>query len=93
MGSDLYPLRESALLEMGLWVKDGATTWQMLLAATRNGAALCGMEAELGTVEVGKVADLIVVGGNPLEDIENLGSLQLVLKQGKVVADHHLQPS
>ena len=88
LGSDLYPLRESALLEMGLWVKDGATTWQTLLAATRNGAALCGMEADLGTVEAGKIADLIVVGGNPLEDIENLGSLLLVLKQGKVVADH-----
>ena len=88
LGSDLYPLRESALLEMGLWVKDGATTWQTLLAATRNGAALCGMEADLGTVEAGKIADLIVVGGNPLEDIENLGSLLLVLKEGKVVADH-----
>ena len=88
LGSDLYPLRESALLEMGLWVKDGATTWQTLLAATRNGAALCGMEADLGTVEAGKIADLIVVGGNPLEDIENLGSLLLVLKQGKIVSDH-----
>ena len=88
LGSDLYPLRESALLEMGLWVKDGATTWQTLLAATRNGAALCGMEADLGTVEAGKIADLIVVGGNPLEDIENLGSLLLVLKEGKVVGDH-----
>ena len=88
LGSDLYPLRESALLEMGLWVKDGATTWQTLLAATRDGAALCGMEADLGTVEAGKIADLIVVGGNPLEDIENLGSLLLVLKQGKIVSDH-----
>ena len=88
LGSDLYPLRESALLEMGLWVKDGATTWQTLLAATRNGAALCGMEADLGTVEAGKIADLIVVGGNPLEDIENLGRLLLVLKEGKVVGDH-----
>ena len=93
LGSDLYPLRESALLEMGLWVKDGATTWQTLLAATRNGAALCGMEADLGTMEVGKIADLIVVGGNPLEDIENLGRLLLVLKQGNVVADHRPSPS
>ena len=88
LGSDLYPLRESALLEMGLWVKDGATTWQTLLAATRDGAALCGRESDLGTVEVGKIADLIVVGDNPLEDIENLGKLQLVLKEGRVVADH-----
>ena len=88
LGSDLYPLRESALLEMGLWVKDGATTWQTLLAATRDGAALCGRGDDLGTVEVGKIADLIVVGDNPLDDIENLGKLQLVLKEGRIVADH-----
>ena len=88
LGSDLYPLRESALLEMGLWVKDGATTWQTLLAATRDGAALCGRGDDLGTVEVGKIADLIVVDGNPLDDIENLGNLQMVLKEGRIVADH-----
>ena len=88
LGSDLYPLRESALLEMGLWVKDGATTWETLLAATRNGAALCGREADLGTVEVGKIADLIVVDGSPIDDMANLGNLLLVLKEGKVVADH-----
>ena len=88
LGSDLYPLQDSALLEMGLWVKDGATTWQTLLAATRDGAALCGRGADLGTMEVGKIADLIVVEGNPLDDIENLGNLQLVFKEGRVVADH-----
>ena len=88
LGSDVYPLRDSALLEMGLWVKDGATTWQTLLAATRDGADLCGRGSDLGTVEVGKIADLIVVGGNPLEDIENLGDLQMVLKEGRIVADH-----
>jgi len=54
---------------MGLWVRDGATPWQTLVAATRHGAAVCGVGAELGTVEVGKLADLIVVGANPLEDI------------------------
>ena len=88
LGSDVYPLTESALLEMGLWVKDGATTWQTLLAATRHAAELCGVGDELGTVEVGKLADLIVVGGNPLDDVENLADLRLVLKEGRVVADH-----
>ena len=72
---------------MGLWVRDGATPWQTLVAATRNAAAVCGVGAELGTVEVGKLADLIVVGANPLEDITNLRRLQLVLKEGRVVSD------
>lgn len=88
LGSDILPLRESALLEMGLWVKDGATTWQTLLAATRNAAQLCGRGDDLGTVEVGKIGDLIVVAENPLQDIENLGNLRLVIKEGRVVTDN-----
>ena len=87
LGSDVFPLRESALLEMGLWVKDGATRWQTLLAATTNAAQLCGRGSDLGTVEVGKLADLIAVAANPLEDMENLGKLLLVVKEGKVVSD------
>src|SRR5437879_5728731 len=86
-GSDIRPLKEAALLEMGLWVRDGATPWQTLVAATRHGAEVCGVGAELGTVEVGKLADLIVVGANPLEDITNVRRLQLVLKEGRVVSD------
>jgi imidazolonepropionase-like amidohydrolase len=48
---------------------------------------VCGVGAELGTVEVGKLADLIVVGDNPLEDITNVRRLQLVLKEGRLVSD------
>src|SRR5271169_5622274 len=87
LGSDIRPLKEAALLEMGLWVRDGATPWQTLVGATRHAAAVCGVDAELGTVEVGKLADLIVVGANPLEDITNVRRLQLVLKEGRVVSD------
>ena len=60
---------------------------EALVAATRHGAAVCGVGAELGTVEVGKFADLIVVEANPLEDITNVRRLQLVLKEGRVVSD------
>jgi imidazolonepropionase-like amidohydrolase len=87
IGSDARPLKEAALLEMGLWAKDGATPRQILLAATKNAAALCGAADELGTVEVGKRADLIVLADNPLDDINNIRSLQLVLKDGRIVAD------
>ena len=87
LGSDIRPLKDSALLEMGLWVKDGATTWQTLLAATRHAAEMCGAGAELGTVEVGKRADLIAVEANPLDDILYLRRLLLVLKDGRVVSD------
>jgi imidazolonepropionase-like amidohydrolase len=87
LGSDIRPLKDAALLELGLWVRDGATPWQALVAATRNGAAVCGMENELGTIEVGKLADLIVVDGNPLDDIDNVRKLRLVFKAGVIVSD------
>ena len=87
LGSDIRPLKDAALLELGLWVRDGATPWQALVAATRSGAEICGVGADLGTVEVGKIADLIVVGGNPLEDINNVRRLQMVFKDGVLVSD------
>ena len=87
LGSDIRPLKDAALLELGLWARNGATPWQTLLAATRNAAMVCGVGDDLGTVEGGKLADLIVVGANPLEDVNNVRQLQLVLKEGKVVSD------
>ena len=87
LGSDIRPLSEAAHLEMGLWVRDGATPWQAIQAATKNAAELCGVGDELGTVEAGKLADLIVVAGNPLDDITNIRKLMLVIKEGQVVSD------
>jgi imidazolonepropionase-like amidohydrolase len=87
LGSDIRPLQDAALLEMGLWVRNGATPWQTLLAATKHAAELCGAGADLGTVETGKLADLIVVAANPLENIDNVRRLLLVLKDGRIVSD------
>jgi imidazolonepropionase-like amidohydrolase len=82
------PVRDGALLELGLWVKSGATPWQTLQAATRHAAAVSGVGRDLGTIEAGKLADLIVVRDNPLEDIDNVRTLQLVFRGGRLVADH-----
>jgi imidazolonepropionase-like amidohydrolase len=87
LGSDIRPLKDAPLLEMGLWAKDGATAWDTLIAATKHAAAICGAGDDLGTVEVGKLADLIVVAANPLEDINNVRGLLLVLKDGRIVSD------
>lgn len=92
LGSDIRPLKEAALLELGLWVKDGATPRQALLAATRDAAELCGVGTALGTIEAGKLADLIVVAADPLQEITNLRQLRLVFKEGRLVADHRRRP-
>jgi imidazolonepropionase-like amidohydrolase len=72
---------------MTLWVRDGATPWQTLLAATKHAAEVCGAGDDLGTIEIGKLADLIVVSANPLDNIDHVRRLLLVLKEGRVVSD------
>ncbi|MCH8088827.1 MAG: amidohydrolase family protein [Chloroflexi bacterium] len=87
LGSDLGPVKDAVHLEMGLWVRDGATPMQAIKAATKTAAETCEVGDVLGTVEVGKIADLIVVGADPLEDIANLRKLRMVFKDGKLVVD------
>jgi hypothetical protein len=53
-----------------------------LIAATRNAAELCGVDNLLGTVEEGKLADLVVVAENPLENISNIRKVKMVFKDG-----------
>jgi imidazolonepropionase-like amidohydrolase len=91
LGSDVRPVREGALLELGLWVKSGATPWQTLQAATKHAAEVSGVGHDLGTLEAGKLADLIVVRDNPLDDIDGVRQLDLVFKGGHLVSDRRAQ--
>jgi len=68
-------------------VKHGMTPRDALIAATLNAADLLGVSAEVGSLEVGKVADLIAVAGDPLQDVQVLKQMQLVVKSGAVVVD------
>lgn len=56
----------------------------VLKAATINGAAALGVADKLGSVEIGKLADLVVVRGNPLEDIKVARDIRFVVKEGVV---------
>jgi imidazolonepropionase-like amidohydrolase len=68
--------------EMELFVELGMTPMEAIVSATRRGAEVLGQEAELGTIEPGKLADLIVVEGNPLERLSALRQVKLVFKGG-----------
>lgn len=93
VGTDagLSPDHGTNLKELGLLVKfGGLTPMQAIVAGTLTSAALCGVDEILGSVESGKTADLVVVRGNPLDDIDSLGdaaNILLVMKEGKAVGN------
>ncbi len=58
---------------------------EALKSATRVAAEALGVGDELGTIEVGKIADLVLLGGDPLENIENLRKTEMVIVNGRVV--------
>lgn len=84
-GSDLHPLAQTTIGEIEQLVRCGMSEWDAIVAATYNAAELCGIETKLGTVEQGKLADLIVVPDNPLKDIHSLRSVTMVIQNGQIV--------
>jgi imidazolonepropionase-like amidohydrolase len=75
------------LRELALMVERGMTPTQALVASSRTAAELMGLDGELGTLEPGKRADIVVVDGDPLE-IEKLGSrIESVWKDGRLAVD------
>ena len=73
---------EAIWREMSALVDSGMTPIQVISAATKTNAEILGVFAERGSLEPGKQADILVVAGNPLEDIEVLGRVALVAKGG-----------
>ena len=63
----------------------GLTPAEALESGTRDAAAVLGAQQLRGTVEVGKLADLVVLRSDPLRDIRNTRSIQLVMKRGRIV--------
>ena len=86
----------SNALEIECLVKAGLTPLQALQAATGWAAECIGREHEFGTIEKGKLADVIVVAGDPLGDVKILQDperIALVLKGGEVAADRLRSPA
>lgn len=68
--------------EMAALVESGMTPLQVISAATKTNAEIIGNFDRLGSLEPGKLADILVVEGNPLANIENLGRVAFVVKDG-----------
>ena len=77
-------------LELKYLVEAGLSPMQALRAATQWAAACLGLGREIGTIEQGRLADLVLVGGDPLDDVTLLldpARIELVLKGGSICAD------
>jgi imidazolonepropionase-like amidohydrolase len=72
--------------ELGLLVEAGMTPMQAIQAATRVNAELLGWQDHVGTVEAGKLADIIAVPGNPLRDLSMLEKVSFVMLGGREIA-------
>jgi predicted amidohydrolase len=70
--------------EMWSLAMGGMTPREVLQAATIDGARIIGFEQDLGSLEVGKLADLVILDRNPLQDIRNTNTVRWVMKNGEL---------
>lgn len=86
VGSDTYLSVPGLSLqrEMQMFVDAGFTPGQVISMATRDNAGFLGRSTEIGTIERGKLADLLVVNADPLLDITALRRVDMVIKDGRV---------
>ena len=76
--------------ELELFVKAGYSSHEALRIATRDAAEFSGALDSLGTIQAGRLADLVLLGANPLDDITNTRRIRFVLLQGRILRlPHH----
>jgi imidazolonepropionase-like amidohydrolase len=91
MGTDCgtpFNLAGNNAMELELFTHNGLSTAEALMATTRVAAEAIGIQEQVGTLEPGKWADIILVQGNPLEDIRVLQQAERiagVIKAGRLV--------
>ena len=90
-GTDLPPDGLTLHEELSLLVEAGLTPMEALQTATRNPAEFLGRLDSLGTVERGKIADLVLLDANPLQDIRNTRRIHAVIFGGNVIPQSPLQ--
>jgi imidazolonepropionase-like amidohydrolase len=79
-----YPWTEPQAREFTYMVRYGMSPMQAIESATRVAAELLGRDADFGTLEAGRLADVIAVAGDPLQDITELERVKFVMKAGQV---------
>ena len=84
-GTDIWQVPTGVHMELEQLVAAGLTPAQAIHAGTGGAARILGAEKDLGTIEPGKWADLILLDANPLADIRNTGKIWRVMQYGRLV--------
>ncbi len=71
--------------ELELFVEYGMDEYEAIRTATINAAELLGADDDIGSIETGKYADLVILRDNPLEDISHLHQIEYVIKDGRII--------
>lgn len=74
-----FPITEARMMN-----RAGMSNMDIIIAGTKNAAHVCDMDKEIGTLEAGKRADIVIYDGNPLDDIEILAKPSMVMHYGKL---------
>ena len=79
---------EPYIVELNNFKSAGYNNLEVLVAATKTNAEILGMDDRLGTIEIGKLADLIIVNGNPDKNIEDIANVETVIINGKIKVEN-----
>ena len=82
--SPIFPYALAFHTELELFAQSGLTPFEVLQTATMRAADALGEGANLGSIEAGKLADLVIVTDDPLADIKNARKVRIVIKNGEV---------
>ena len=80
----------SYLQELKAMQKSGMSNWKIIQASTINGAKVFDKENELGTIEIGKKANLVLLDANPIEDLNNLTKINTIINKGVIFKPNEL---
>ena len=84
-GTDVWQVPTAVHMELEELVAGGLSPAAALRAATSDAARIIGVERDLGTLERGKLADIVLLDANPLDDIRNTRRISAVIQAGRVV--------
>jgi len=83
-GTPFVP-HEDLVLEMEMFMEYGFSNYQVLKMATFGNAQILKLDDHIGSIEEGKLADIVLIQGNPLDDLQTLRHIAYVIKDGRIV--------